>query len=126
MDVQDGRYLKNPDHYDPKKEYSINLFAVNDSGEKKHGTLVFNLLDKTGKVVFEQTQSVEVDAFWQKNIPIQVKMPSKKGGYLFISYLKEDGLDDIKQVSHRYINVGKKKKYLYYQYEYLLPKGWKK
>ncbi len=126
VDVQDGRYLKQPDYYQAKREYTVNLLAVNDSGDKKSGELIFNLLDQNGKVVFEDKQRVMVDAFWQKNIPIQVKMPAKKGGYMFISYLKEDGLDDIAQVSRRYINVGEKKKYEYFEYEYLLPFGMKK
>lgn len=126
VDVQDGRYLKNPTYYRPKEAYLINLLAVNDSGDKKGGALVLNLLDKTGKVVFEYEQRVEVDAFWQKNIPVKVKMPSRKGGYMLISYLKEDGLDDIAQVSRRYINVGKEKKFDYFEYDYLLPKHWDK
>ena len=123
IDVQDGRYLKNPDNFRPKKEYLINLLAVNDAGALKSGSLTLNLLDQSGKVVFEYRQNIKVDAFWQKTISIPVKMPAKKGGYMLISYLKEDGLDDIPQVSRRYINIGKKNQYEYFDYEYQLPKG---
>ena len=126
IDVQDGRYLKNPDFFQPQKKYLINLLAVNDSGEKKSGELVFNLLDKNGKVVFEHTQAIEVDAFWQKTISVEVEMPKKKGGYMFISYLKENGLNDIPQVSRRYINVGASSGNEFFEYEYRLPSGWRK
>ncbi|HHH50691.1 MAG TPA: glycoside hydrolase family 2 [Saprospiraceae bacterium] len=126
VDVQDARYLENPSHYKEGEEVLINLFAVNDFGDKKKGDLVFKLLDENGNIVFTNEQVVEVDAFWQKSIPVEIKMPSKAGGYLLISYLKENGLDDIPQVSRRYINVGELQQYNYFDYEYELPKNWPK
>ncbi len=122
-DVQDGRYLKKPDYFQPKKEYLLNLLAVNDSPKGEKGTLIIQLLAANGKVILEQKQEIELEAYWQKNISVRVKMPAKKGGYMLISHLEESGLDDIPQVSRRYINVGKKKHYRYFEYEYQKPKG---
>ena len=126
LDVQDARYLKNPANFQAKREEIINILVVNDSGEKKKGTLVLSLKNSKGATVYTSVQVLEVEASWQRTIPIKAKMPVENGGYLLIAALQEDGLDDIQQVSHRYINVGKLKQYSYPEFEYKLPKNWPK
>ncbi len=118
VDEQDARYLKNPDYFDASM---IHLLAVNDSNKKKKGKLTVKLIDKDNKIVFETKKDIEVDAFWQEEIIISIQMP-EKGGYMILSEMLEDGLDDIPQVSRRYIQVGNGA-VDFVDYEYLMPMG---
>ena len=126
LDIEDGRYLKNPAHFRADNEKIINVLIVNDSGKEKEGTLTLTLKDEKGNTVYTSAYAFAIDAFWQKTMPIKVRMPAKLGGYLLVTELKEVDLDDIPQVSHRYINVGKLKSYKYPQFEYELPRNWPK
>ena len=121
VDEQDARYLKDPEYFDANSSFILHLLAVNDSGKMKKGNLKVKLVDAKGKIVFEMKKDIELAAFWQNGISIPLELP-KEGGYMILSELYEDGVDDIPQVSRRYIQVGSGN-VDFLDYEYLMPKG---
>jgi len=126
IDVEDGRYQKNPKHFQPGTIAAVNLLAVNDTGQEKSGTVVLEVIDEKGKVVSKQSASVSVDAFWEELVPMIVKVPDKAGGYLLVSELAcKQGQAGV-QRSRRYIRVGKAEDIAWPPYKIDLPPGWLK
>ena len=72
------------------------------------------------------TYDIELEKFWQKNIPMCIVLPNKAGGYAIISELNEEGSNEIVQKSIRYINVGNVKASSYPAFKYDLPTTWPK
>ena len=126
IDMEDGRYLKNPKHMQPGSVLNLNLFAVNDSPVKKEGTVYFKIINSEGKVIDSKTMPVKVDDYWQQLIPVSIKLPKEKGGYMLITELDAKGDDNINQVSRRYIRVGDAEGVKFAEYEYMLPDNWPK
>ena len=126
IDVEDGRYQKDSKPFRPGAMEAINLFAVNDSGEKRSGTVVLKIIDVTGRVVFSKSAPVAVDAFWEKLIPMTVEIPDKPGGYLMVSELEDNQPQAVNQQSRRYIRVGDVKDVAWPEYKIELPPAWPK
>ncbi len=125
VDVQDARYLKNPDHFDPDSSYILNVFGVNDNLDSKKGSLTIELIEKEG-TVFSKQMTIEIESKWQKNIPVHITMPKIPGGYMLITKLQEEGDTDIPQVSRRYIQVGTQTVKSWPEYSYSIPEMWPK
>ncbi len=124
IDVEDGRYLKNPSSPEPGSLQSIDLFAVNDSKIPKSGMVKFSMINAEGKNIWTREIPVSLKPFWQKMIPLSIEIPGEKGGYMLLSELYENSDDNIPQVSRRYIRVGEDEKMTFPEYVYELPKGW--
>ncbi|MEE9439952.1 MAG: sugar-binding domain-containing protein [Saprospiraceae bacterium] len=125
VDMQDGRYLKKPDTYKRGQNINVKLYGVNDNNEDKKGNLVLKLIGLDGEI---STQSISIDikANWQNCYTVNIELPEKNGGYMLVSELHDETLDDINQVSRRYIKVGTNEIVDWPEYNYLLPKYWKK
>ena len=105
IDLEDGRYLKNPKSFAPGSSHCIKLFGVNDTSFKKHGELVLKIIAADGAVVSQQSRSLTIEPHFQKNIVIDMSFPETPGGYLLLSELTtNDGAE--KQISRRYVRVG--------------------
>ncbi len=124
IDMQDGRYLKNPDYFKNGEEISLNLLGLNDDIVAHSGKLVIDILNTDGNSVYSKMIDIEIDALWQNHLNLPITLPNEEGGYMIITKLMEDGLNDIPQISRRYINIGSGTVESYPEYEYLLPKEW--
>ena len=126
VDVQDGQYLKKPDYFNPGEKYDLPLFGVNDGNESKKGNLSIKILNAKSEVVFSTKKEIKIEGNWQEHISIPIKMPAQKGGYMIMTELKENGLNDIPQVSRRYVRVGEGSDMVFPDYEYKRPVNWPK
>lgn len=124
IDVEDGRYLKNPYHYNPGEVYNISLFGINDTPEIKKGRVEFNIIDENGLTVFSKAADVEVDSFWETILPIDVTMPETTGNYLLLSKLNDNYGDTPVQLSRRFIRVGCNTSDKFPEYKINLPPDW--
>lgn len=123
IDVQDARYLKNPEYFAAGSSQTINVNVVNDNLESSTGVLTVKLVSVDGMEEMEM-QQVSVDPQWQKTVSVQFTLPSKEGGYMLLTELKENGSDAMSQVSRRYIQVGKNEVKKWPNYQYVTPSGW--
>ena len=124
IDLEDGRYLKNPHHYQPGSSLAINLLGVNDSNSKHTGFVKVSIVDQDWKIESTLTVPLEIDAFWQIFIPITLKIPEKEGGYMIISELDDCMAGTVDQISRRYFLVGDPDKAVFPEYIYKLPPEW--
>ncbi len=122
IDAEDGRYLKDPAWYRPGTTQVIDLLAVNDGPRNGQGEVTLSLIDDHGKKVFAVTQEVKVAPFWQEHIPVMIRWPEKKGGYMLLSEMKRG--DDPPQISRRYIRVGNVRHPSFPVFKYPIPAGW--
>jgi hypothetical protein len=120
---KDHRYNKKKDFFEPGSSQTINLFATNESGTGKSGKIVVKLIDFNGKASLVNTISVDVTPFGFKIIPVTIKMPDNKGGYVILTELTDlsEKESALKQVSIRYIRVGDIENPAYYNYIYKMP-----
>ena len=126
IDLEDGRYLKNPIHFQPGDLKSINLYGINDSNRKQKGDVTVKIMDHTGRIISTQTVGVEIESFWQLNISITIQVPEAAGGYMLLSELDDGNNDTPAQVSRRYFIVGDIANPEFPDYTYNLPPGWPK
>jgi beta-galactosidase/beta-glucuronidase len=124
IDLEDGRYLKDPVHHVPGSELSLNLLAVNDSKHPGKGTARVTLQDQDNHVMFSKEIAVESAPFWQSMHPLTVKLPDLPGGYMLLSELIGDQQETIPQVSRRYIIVGEVDHPEFPEYSYKYPPKW--
>jgi beta-galactosidase len=124
IDMEDGRYLKDPVPHEPGSQLNLNLFGVNDSNEKQEGQVEVKILDQYGEIISTQTLPVSIDPFWQTPIPVALKIPQKEGGYMLISELDDGKVNSMKQVSRRYFIVGHTDPVLFPDYSYKWPPDW--
>ncbi|MEN8157401.1 MAG: hypothetical protein ABFS10_10650 [Bacteroidota bacterium] len=123
VDLEDGRYLRNPNHYEPGSLITLNLLAVNDLPVQMEGNIHLTIINSGGDTVFSKTIPVLLEKFWQKLIPLSVKLPDEPGGYMIMTELEAKGDNNLEQVSRRYIRVGDSKAN-FPEYEYRLPDQW--
>jgi len=124
IDLEDGRYLKDPLHHLPGSLLSLNLIGVNDSNEKQHGLAEVKIMNHEGNIISSQSASVVIDPFWQESIPITVKVPKTPGGYMIISELTDGSEVTPIQVSRRYFIVGDVTHPDFPEYTYDYPHAW--
>ena len=124
INVEDGRYQKNPKNFEPGSIQAINLFGINDTPEKKEGTFNLKIIDKNKNTVFEKSGDVSIDEFWQKLIPITIKIPDTPGGYLLLSGMKDKNGTSPAQLCRRYIRIGNVPDAVFPEYEIDLPPEW--
>jgi hypothetical protein len=117
---EDQRYNKNRGFYNPATTQTIDLFATNESGDIKSGKVKLKCIDADGKTTLLKELDVELEPFGYKSIPVTLQIPGKEGGYMLLTELSDPTAkeSDIKQVSRRYIRVGKIEKPVFYDYQY--------
>ncbi len=104
----DERYMRQFEPHFPGSRMLFTLKAINDFGEKESGTVKVQLYDQEGRSVWSQVQKVEISGFGEKNYPVMIDLPDQPGGYTLVTEF-EGGLSSVpKQLSRRYIDVGRK------------------
>ena len=104
----DERYMKQFTAHAPGSRMLFTLKAINDFNEEEQGQVEIRLMDKQGKSVWSQVQEIGIPAHGEKNYPVVLDLPELAGGYVLITEF-EGRLNPVeKQISRRYINVGKK------------------
>ncbi len=123
IDYEDQRYNKNRGFLEPGASQSINLIATSETKENKNGKITIKLINSSGKTVFTKNAEVELSPFGIKTIPVSVKFPKTKGGYLLITELTDlaEQQTALKQVSIRYLRVGNIENPKFYNYNYVMP-----
>ena len=126
IDLEDGRYLKDPVRYEPASFMAFNLFGVNDSKEPGKGAITVKILDHNSNIVSSYSVEIEVDPFWQSNIPVSIRLPEQPGGYMILSELNDGNSESPVQVSRRYIVVGDISDPEFPEYKYVILPDWPK
>ena len=126
IDLEDARYLKNPQIFEPSRYYSISLFGVNDTPEIKNGEVVLKIIDIKGDVVVKQSASITVDSFWETLLVMTIKFPDTPGGYLMLSELHANEGNIPVQLSRRYIRIGDIGDVSFPEYPIDFPPNWQK
>jgi hypothetical protein len=123
IDYEDQRYNKKKGFEVPGSIKNINLFASNESGEKKSGKVTLSLIDSKGKAVYTKTANVELTPFGSLSIAVSVQFPKKQGSYLLKSELTDSSEKETaqKQVSIRYLRVGNVESPEFYNYVFKMP-----
>jgi beta-galactosidase len=104
----DERYMKQFTAHPPGSRMLFSLKAINDFNEGEQGLVHIRLMDKQGKSVWSQAQEIDIPAHGENNYPMVLDLPEQAGGYVLITEF-EGRLNPVeKQISRRYINVGKK------------------
>jgi hypothetical protein len=120
IDLADHRYVKNITPYKPGSRLNFNLIGVNDFNHKISGKVTVELLDSKGKQAGKSvTHAITIPAYGKKLLPTSIKLPKQKGGYLVLAKYRPDTGDQTGKspiISRRYINIGKLKKYHYYNF----------
>jgi hypothetical protein len=118
IDLTDQRYVKNTTPCKPGSRLDFNLVGVNDFDHKISGKVTVVLLNSKGKQTGKTiTQTITIPAYGKKLLPTSIELPKQKGGYLVVAkYRPNMGYQMGKApiISRRYINIGKLKKYQYY------------
>jgi hypothetical protein len=104
----DERYMKQFEPHAPGSQLLFTLKAINDFAEEETGEVNILLYDSQGNAVWSQNQNLEIAPYGEKNYPIVLDLPDKPGGYTLVTEFhgKLNTVD--KQISRRYINVGKR------------------
>lgn len=124
IDIEDSKYIKNPESLNPGETYNFNIMVVNDTTATKTGTVKYQVLDVKGKVLSTGQKEVKIEPFWQSIIPVNITLPTEKGGYMILTELTDPNSNMMKQVSRRYIKVGDIDNPTYPNYSYQKPNGW--
>ncbi|MCK4965902.1 hypothetical protein KAS50_02660, partial [bacterium] len=119
IDLEDGRYLKNPKIFEPGKDHGIKLFSINDTSDIKKGKVVLKLFNKNGKIVSKNSFNINIAPHFEESIPVNISFPKKSGGYLLVSELKDS--KNITQISRRYIRIGDKGDIKFPEYKIKVP-----
>ncbi|MCF6268468.1 MAG: hypothetical protein L3J41_02020 [Melioribacteraceae bacterium] len=104
IDEEDGKYLKNPQSFEPGKIQPIRLIGINDTGTEMEGELNLKIIDINNETIVSERLSIKLAPHFKEFIAANIKMPSNSGGYILVSELTDK--DGVVQISRRYIRVG--------------------
>ncbi len=113
INLTDERYTKFIKAHDPGSSLLFNLAGVNNLSSTVSGKVVLRMIDYSGKSVTEQTKSVNLQPYIRTDIPVSLKMPDIKGGYVLVAEFTPEKGNTV--VSRRFIKVGKASVYTYYK-----------
>jgi len=114
VDLADQRYDKHVRPYQPGSSLAFNLWGVNDKAEEVKGTVTLCLFDSKGKKAVTQTAEIVMQAYGRRPVPAVVQLPKGPGGYLLVAEFVPAGKFDKPVVSRRYIKVGDRASYEFY------------
>jgi hypothetical protein len=109
----DERYMKQFEPHKPGSQLLFTLKAINDFGKEESGEVRIQLLDSSGKSIWSQEQKVIIDPYGEKNFPVVLDLPDEPGGYTLATEFEGTLTSVDKQISRRYINVGKRDNQFY-------------
>jgi hypothetical protein len=124
VSLEDGRYNISPKTYKAGDDLEFNVLLVNDSKTEKSGKLVVKIMDNANHETIVGRFDVQLEKFWQKNIPLSISLPKHPGGYAIVSELSEYHQEALPQKSIRFINIGKGPISKYPDSKYELPLNW--
>ncbi len=125
LDEEDGKYLKNPQSFEPGKIQPIRLIGINDTGTEMEGELNLKIIDTNNEIVVSERLSIKLPPHYKEFIAANIKIPSVSGGYILLSELTDK--DGVVQISRRYIRVGETSNgVLFPKLKIDLPKNWPK
>lgn len=105
LDMEDGRYLKNPITHKPGEELIVKLRGVNDLSTKQTGQLTLKIIDSNLKVCSKaESFEIQIAAHNKSFIASKINCPDSFGGYLLVTELRDE--TGKIQISRRYIRVG--------------------
>jgi hypothetical protein len=118
INLTDERYAKHVPPHQDGSELIFNLVGINDEPNDVIGQVAVKLLDAAGKKVAENNVEISIPACGKCYVPTKLQLPKQSGGYLLLAEFKQAGIDVPSPViSRRYIKVGKKDTYDYYEYQ---------
>jgi hypothetical protein len=83
-----------------------------------NGQVKAKLLDAGGKQVAGNNAEISIPAYGKCYLPTKLQLPRESGGYLLLAEFTPAGIDTNSPIiSRRYIKVGKKDTYAYFEYE---------
>jgi beta-galactosidase len=123
---EDQRYNRNGGYYNPSAASSISLFATNESDKVRSGRVALKCIDHKGQTALLKEIDIELEPFSYKMITADVRIPHEEGGYMLVTELTDKDADpsDLKQISRRYIRVGRSANPVFYDYQYLFSTRW--
>ena len=118
IDLTDERYTKHVPPHEEGSELVFNLVGVNDEPNNVNGQVKVKLLDAGGKQVAGNDAQISIPAYGKCYLPTKLQLPRENGGYLLLAEFKPVGIDtNLPIISRRYIKVGEKDTYAYFEYE---------
>lgn len=116
IDLADQRYFWHSAPYEPASVLKFDLNIVNDLKTPQTGKVHVKLIDEKGKTVSESKLDIQVEAIGKSIMPCTLNLPKAAGGYLVVAELT-DGKKSVKNISRRYIRIGKQEVYHFTEYE---------
>ncbi len=118
IDLVDERYTKHVPPHAPGSDLLFNLVGVNDRGRAVGGRVLVRLLDARGDEVRAHSLLVSIPAYGKQYLPTRLLLPEGSGGYLVLAEYSP-GLSESPSpvLSRRYIKVGEKDKYTFFDYK---------
>jgi hypothetical protein len=113
INLTDERYIKGLPVHKPNDNLNFTLTGVNDVTQNKSGEVEITLLTSKGENVFTDKIKVSLPASDRFEIPYTFKLPGMADGYLLQTFFTEEGKKE-KRISRRYIKVGNKDTYNFY------------
>jgi beta-galactosidase len=116
INLTDERYAKNQPVHKPGEQLNFSLLGVNDLNIKKQGEVEIRFLNHEGKEVFKDKIKITLPAADRIKIPYSFKLPDVADGYLLQTSFTTEGSPG-KRLSRRFIKVGTKESYTFYESE---------
>ena len=113
INLTDERYVKGLPNHKLNDSLHLNFAGVNDVGQERTGEVEIKLLNSKGATVFADKIRTSLPAFERIEIPYALKLPAIADGYLLETFFVEEGKKE-KRMSRRYIKVGDKDKFNFY------------
>lgn len=104
----DERFMKQFEPHTPGSRLLLTLKAINDLKEAETGSVDIKLLNSQGETVWHESLEIGISAFGEKDYPLVLDLPDEEGGYTLVSVFEGTINPVEKQISRRYINVGKR------------------
>ena len=113
INLTDERYVKGLPVHKANDSLHFTLAGVNDVAQNKSGEVEIKLLNSKGENVFTDKIKISIPASDRIEIPYAFRLPAAADGYLLETFFGEEGKKE-KRISRRYIKVGNKDGFSFY------------
>jgi hypothetical protein len=113
INLTDERYIKSLPPHKPNDYLNFSFTGVNDVAQTKSGELEIRLSNSKGENVVTNKINISIPASGRIEIPYSFKLPRIADGYLLETFFTEERKKQ-KRTSRRYIKVGNKDRYSFY------------
>lgn len=114
INLRDERYFTKSPPHPAGSELLFNLCGVNDLSKSISGSADIKLIDEAGNTVSSQISKIELKPYLRTMLPVKLDLPDKAGGYLLLCEFKQTVGSGSTVLSRRYIRVGEKDKYSFF------------